>query len=99
MCTFLVYWRVHFRENKELIRGFKGDNGFWEAPEAIIYGWFWLWPLMITTAYFLQWPIPDQIWDFLEIILYVALGIRGVMETAKVIKSKGEDKKPESPPI
>lgn len=86
ICTGGVYRFVHFREDRELRRGFKGENGMWEAPEAIIYGWFWVWPIMITTSYLFQWVIPDQIWEFLEIILYVALGIRGVMEGAKIIK-------------
>ena len=86
LCTFLVYWRVHFREDKELRRGFKGENGMWEIPEGLIYGWFYVWPIMITCSYFFKWPIDDKIWGFLEGILYVALGVRGAMEGAKIIK-------------
>lgn len=98
LATGLIYWNVHFKHRKDIFIGFKGENGLLEIPEGIVYAWFWAWPFMLTTSYFFQWPIEAQIWSFLEIILYVALGIRGAMETAKILKAKPEEIKKEEPP-
>jgi hypothetical protein len=86
LMTFIVYF-VLFREDKELRRGLKGEDQKWQLPEAIGYGFIYLLPGILTTAFFLAWKIQPEIMYIIDIILLSALGIRGAIQGVKTWKN------------
>ena len=94
----LVYSKLHM-ENKAIVEGFKGDNKRWEAPEAVVYVYIWLSPAIITSAFFLRWDIPNVVSQYMDLILLTALGIRGIVDGARIWKNGHSKEEPESKPI
>lgn len=77
--SILIIWVLV--ENKSAFkRGFEGVNGFWEAPEAIVYIWMWMFPFSINAVLFLDLHPPDMFWYFMLFCLLFALaGKDGIM--------------------
>lgn len=100
LIMMLLIYFILFREDKEIRRGFKGDNENWELPEAIGYAFLYLLPGVLISAFFLKWQIDEKVMFIIDTILLAALGIRGAIDGVKHWKkgTDSEEDKKENPP-
>lgn len=84
--TTIVYI-ILLREDKEIRRGLKGSDKEWQLPEAIGYGFIYILPGILLTAFFLAWQIDPKVMYLIEIILLSALGVRGAIQGVKTWKN------------
>jgi hypothetical protein len=64
---------VLVENRKAFKRGLEGANGLWEAPEAVLYIWMWMFPFSINGVLFLDLRPPDMFWYFMLFCLLFAL--------------------------
>ncbi len=95
LLMMLIVYGIIFREDKEIRRGFKGDNDNWELPEGIGYAFLYILPGLLISAFFLKWKIDHEVMLIVEACLLSALGIRGALDGVKHWKKPAELPKPQ----
>ena len=70
--SFLIIM-VLVRNKEAFKKGLEGQNGLWEAPEAVLYIWMWMFPFSINGVLFLNLTPPDMFWYFMLFCLLFAL--------------------------
>lgn len=73
VCGAVTMTWVQLHWKNEVVRGLKGENGLWEAPEWIIYLFTWLFPHMVMADQFLGLKASDFAWWFMIGLLMFAL--------------------------
>jgi hypothetical protein len=70
--SFLIIM-VLIRNKEAFKKGLEGANGLWEAPEAVLYIWMWMFPFSVNAVLFLTLDPPDMFWYFMLFCLLFAL--------------------------
>lgn len=87
VCGAISITWVHLYHKKDVVKGLKGQNGLWEAPEWIIYQFTWLFPHMVMADQFLGLHASDFAWWFMLGLLLFALTGRFGLEWLLAFKS------------
>lgn len=85
----MVYYSyIHWRHDKEMVKGLKGDNGLWEAPEAVVYYWLQSFPPILFADAFLGLILSDGMMIVFTLILLFAIMGRAGVEMMLAWKTK-----------
>jgi hypothetical protein len=84
--TYYIY--LHFKHDKEIVRGLKGDNQSWEAPEVVIYFWIQSFPFILFGDAFLGLHLSDGMMVVFTLILLFAIMGRAGVELVLAWKAK-----------
>ena len=76
LISSIVMMILMVRNNKEFMRGLKGNNNLFEAPEIVTYIWVWLFPQIILAVLFLRYEPQDWFWLFMGVCLLFSLAGR-----------------------
>lgn len=87
VCGAVTMTWVQLHWKNEVVRGLKGENGLWEAPEWIIYLFTWLFPHMVMADQFLGLKASDFAWWFMIGLLMFALTGRFGLQWLLAFKS------------
>ena len=81
--AILFLFMAHFwRDQKEdLIKGFKGANGEWEAEEVIPLAWFLLTPVIFFCVLVLNLTMSSFAWAAYDMIGAIAFGAKVYLNT------------------
>jgi len=84
----IYYVYMHSKHDKEIVRGLKGENGMWEAPEAVVYYWLQLMPPIVCADAFLGLSMTDGMQYIFTLILFFAIMGRAGVELIPTLKNK-----------
>lgn len=65
---------------KDIIKGLKGKNNEWDAPEVIVALWVLVFIIVMLANLFLDFEVSSHLWYSMDLILISALGGRGLLE-------------------
>jgi len=65
---------------KDIIKGLKGENNEWDAPELIVALWVLVFIIVMLANLFLDFEVSSHLWYSMDLILISALGGRGLLE-------------------
>ena len=65
---------------KDIIKGLKGENNEWDAPELIVALWVLFFIIVLLANLFLDFEVSSNLWYSMDLILISALGGRGLLE-------------------
>lgn len=82
------YAYLHCKHDKEMVKGLKGDNGLWEAPEAVVYYWLQAFPFILFADAFLGLILSDGMMIVFTLILLFAIMGRAGVEMMLAWKTK-----------
>lgn len=75
----LYYLYLHKKHDGDIIRGLKGENGLWEAPELVIYYWLQSFPFILFGDAFLGLKLSEgMLWIFILILFFAIMGRAGL---------------------
>ena len=72
------FWRT---QKDDLIRGFKGENGEWEAEEVVPLCWFLLTPVIFFCVLVLNLSMSSFAWAAYDTIGIIAFGAKVYLNT------------------
>ena len=84
----LYYLYIHRKHDDEMVRGFKGSNGMWEPPEAVVYYWLQSFPFILFADGFLKLRLSDGMMLVFTLILLFAIMGRAGVELLLAMKTK-----------
>jgi hypothetical protein len=73
-----IFWQD---QKKDLIEGFKGDNGKWEAEEVVPLCWFLLTPVIMFCVLVLGLKMSSYAWAAYDTIGVIAFGAKVYLNT------------------
>jgi len=79
--AFIVMFLFWTRNEKDLIRGFKGINGEWESEEVVPLVWFLLTPVIFFCVQVLELPLSSSAWAAYDTIGLIAFGAKAYLNT------------------
>lgn len=90
-----------------MVKGLKGENGLWEAPEAVVYYWLQGFPFILFADAFLGLRLSEgMMWSFNAILFFSIMGRAGVemmlawkAKIASSLMTPKEEPKKEEPPL
>lgn len=91
----LYYVYMHRKHDSEIVRGLKGENEMWEAPEAVVYYWLQIMPPLICADAFLGLVMSDGMQYIFTLILFFAIMGRAGVELIPSLKNRMMGQQPE----
>ncbi len=91
----VYYTYLHRKHDGEVVRGFKGENGLWEAPEYVVYIWVQSFPFVLFADQFLGLSLSDGMEYIFTLVLFFAIMGRAGIELMPILKSKFTQPPPE----
>lgn len=84
----VYYTYLHKKHDHEIVKGLKGENGLWEAPEYVVYIWTQSFPFVLFADQFLGLILSEGMMYIFTLILFFAIMGRAGIEMMLTLKSK-----------
>lgn len=87
LITSVIITVVLIRQNKNMVQGIKGHNGFMESAEAVTYLICWIFPYIVNYSAFFNSELPNWVWWFMSGCIAWALGGKWLFEWALALRA------------
>lgn len=85
--TSTIITIVLIRQNKNIVDGIKGFNGFMESAESVTYLTCWMFPYIVNYSAFFEAELPSWVWYFMVGCIAWALGGKWLFEWALALRA------------